>query len=199
MLKVDKRPLLSKLEQPSDEQLAVRVTAGERSALSLLVERHHGPLLGYLYRLTEGDRSLAEDLVQETFMRVLCQESYQPGRPFKPWLYAIATNLAHDHFRSPASRKSESTEDDTTPELRDESPSPEELTQVVDRKEVVMTAVRKLGWEYRTVLLLRYYQGLSLQEIAGAMNLPLGTVKSRLFTGTRRLRDLLSAMKDEVE
>jgi RNA polymerase sigma-70 factor, ECF subfamily len=199
MLKVDKRPLLPKLEQPSDEQLVLRVTAGERSALSLLVERHHGPLLGYLYRLTAGDRSLAEDLVQETFIRVLRQESYQPGRPFKPWLYAIATNLARDYFRSPASRKSASTEDDTLPELLDESPTPEDLIQAVDRKEIVMTAVRKLGWEYRAVLLLRYYQGLSLQEIAGAMNLPLGTVKSRLFAGTRRLRDLLSAMKEEVE
>ena len=61
-----------------------------------------------------------------------------------------------------------------------------------------MLALRQLGPEYRIVLLLRYYQGLSLQEISGALELPLGTVKSRLSVGTHRLRDLLVVMKEEV-
>ena len=105
--------------QLSDEQLASRATLGEQAAFSQLVERYHAPLLGYLYRVVYGDRPLAEDLVQETFVRFLRQKSYQTDRPFKPWLYAVATNLARDYFRSPVSRRVQSIEDETHQELRD--------------------------------------------------------------------------------
>src|SRR5215510_11271542 len=129
-------------EEPSDEELAIRCTKGERTALSQLVERYHDPLLGYLYRLTDGDHSLAEDLVQETFIRLLRQKSYQPDRPFKPWLYAIATNLARDYFRSPASRQTQSIEKDVFQlELSNASPNPEELAQAADHGNAVMFAV----------------------------------------------------------
>ena len=186
------------VQSTSDEQLASRVMAGDRSALAVLVERYYGPLLGYLYRLVDGDRPLAEDLVQETFVRLLRQDSYQPDRPFKPWLYAIATNLVRDHFRSPASRQTVSIEDEVQPELNDPSPDPEELAQAVEQGRWIMLTIRRLGPEYRTVLILRFYQGLSLQEIAETLSLPLGTVKSRLSVGTHRLRDLLISTTDEV-
>ncbi|MCC6804808.1 MAG: RNA polymerase sigma factor, partial [Anaerolineae bacterium] len=79
----------------SDEQLAQRLQSGDRSAMSALVERHYDALMGYLYRMTRGDRALAEDLAQETFLRALRGiGGYQHARPFKPWLYAIATNIA---------------------------------------------------------------------------------------------------------
>ncbi len=184
--------------QLSDEQLASRATLGEQAAFSQLVERYHGPLLGYLYRLVDEDRSLAEDLVQETFVRLLRQTSFKPSRPFKPWLYAIATNLARDYFRSPASRRIQSVEDETQLELRDVSPGPEDIAQVADRGRIVMWALQQLAPEYRIVLLLRYYQSLSLQEITVTLELPLGTVKSRLSVGTHRLRDLLVMKKEEV-
>lgn len=183
---------------PSDEHLALLATRGERSALSILVERYHAPLLGYLYRVVDGDRALAEDLVQETFVRLMKQASYQAGRPFKPWLYTIATNLARDHFRSPASRQIESIEAEGHRELPDPSHGPEAASQSADQGAVVAEAIRQLGPEYRTVLLLRYYQNLSLHEIAAVLNLPPGTVKSRLSVGTRRLRDLLTARKGEL-
>ena len=184
--------------QLSDEQLASRATFGEQAALSQLVERYHAPLLGYLYRLVDEDRSLAEDLVQETFVRLLRQTSFKSDRPFKPWLYAIATNLARDYFRSPASRRIQSIEDETQLELRDVSPGPEDIAQVADRGRIVMWALQQLSPEYRIVLLLRYYQSLSLQEISVTLELPLGTVKSRLSVGTHRLRDLLVMKKEEV-
>ncbi len=92
------------MHERSDEQVMAAVMAGDQAALAALVTRHHSPLLGYLSRLTGGDRPLAEDLVQETFLRVLRQGICQPDRPFKPWLYAIATNLARDHFKSAAMR-----------------------------------------------------------------------------------------------
>src|SRR5215510_8147671 len=90
------------MHERSDEQVMAAAVAGDQMAFATLVTRHHAPLLGYLYRLTGGDRPLAEDLVQETFLRVLRQRTCQAGHPFKPWLYAIATNLARDHFKSAA-------------------------------------------------------------------------------------------------
>ncbi len=86
--------------------------AGDQMALAVLVTRHHAPLLGYLYRLVGGDRQLSEDLVQETLLHVLRQRTYQAGRPFKPWLYMIATNLARDYFKSAVVRKSRRSDDE---------------------------------------------------------------------------------------
>ncbi len=110
----------------SNEELIEQVLNGDRSALAKLVERHHRPLLGYLFRMVGGNHPLAQDLVQETFIRVLKQRSYAAGRPFKPWLHAIATNLVRDHFRALRNRNSESLEGSTAQSVSDAAPSPEE-------------------------------------------------------------------------
>src|SRR5512138_2633429 len=89
-----------KSAMPADEELARREQQVRTSELAVLVQRHHSPLLGFLYRLTGGDRALAEDLTQEAFLRALRSiRQYQPTRRFKPWLYAIAVNVARDHFK----------------------------------------------------------------------------------------------------
>ena len=183
------------MEQLSDERLMAAVMAGEASALAALVERYHSPLIGYLYRLVGGDRPLAEDLCQETFLRLLRQQHYQPGRPFKPWLYAIATNQARDHFKSAAVRRRSQQGDDEAAlfQLEDTTPGPEALALAAEQGEEVAAALARLSEEYRVALLLRFYQGLSLQEIAEALQVPLGTVKSRLSVGAHRLRALLAA------
>jgi RNA polymerase sigma-70 factor (ECF subfamily) len=155
------------------------------------VERYHAPLLGYLYRLTDGNRPLAEDLVQETFIRLLRQDSYQTGRPFKPWLYSIATHLAYDHFKSSSARRIIHADEQVQSKWVDPAPGPEEQIQGDNRAEGITTALNQLGEEYRVTLLLRFYEGLSLKEIADVLQIPLGTVKSRLSVGTMRLRGLL--------
>ena len=178
----------------SDEQVMAAVLRGDRAALGVLVERHHGPVLGYLYRLT-GGRQLAEDLAQETFLALLRDRkaaTYSPERPFKPWLYAIATNLARDHFKSAAARHTADEPEEALLALHDDAPGPEERAVATEEGRRVAAALGRLGEEYRVAVLLRFYQGLSLQEIADALRIPLGTVKSRLSVGTRRLRDLLS-------
>lgn len=164
---------------------------GDRLALGRLVERHHSPLIGYLYRLTGGDRPLAEDLAQETFVRLLRGSPYQAGRPFKPWLYAIATNLARDHFKAAATRRSVAPVE--TPDTIDAAPGPEDLALAAEQGSEVALALRRLGPEYRAALLLRFYGDLSLLEIAATLEVPLGTVKSRLSVGCRRLRELLAS------
>jgi len=170
---------------------------GEQDALTTLVERHHRPLLGYLYRMLDGNRVLAEDFVQETFVRVLQQTSYQGGRPFKPWLYAIASNLVLDYFRSGHVHHAVFDEKvlDT---VYDPTPSPEERLLIAEEERVVRAALGQLGAEYRAVLILRFYNDMSLQEIADSLAIPLGTVKSRLSVGTRRLRQMLSVVKEAL-
>jgi RNA polymerase sigma-70 factor, ECF subfamily len=181
------------MDWPSDEQLLAAVLTGDMDALARLVERHQGPLTGYLDRLVGGDWALAQDLVQETFMRVLRQHNQRGDRPFKPWLYAIATNLARDHFKSAAVQRSTWMDGELETRLADADASPEERALASERAAKLSCAVNGLSVEYRAVLVLRFYNGLSLHEIADALDIPLGTVKSRLSVGLRRLRAVLMA------
>src|SRR5690349_20252143 len=90
---------------PTDEDLALDIRRGNVDSLRWLVERHHEPLLGYLYRMTGGARALAQDLLQDVLVRMLgAIGQYQHPRPFKPWLYTSATNLARDHYKRAETR-----------------------------------------------------------------------------------------------
>ena len=173
-----------------DEDLARALQRGDTRALTLLVERHHAPLLGYLYRLTGGDRPLAEDLVQETFLRVLRNiRQYHPAQRFKPWLYAIATNLARDHFKRADTRRTDPIQTDTLALPDPNQPEPTFLAH--DDARQVIAALAHLPALQRETVILRYYQDLSLAEIAETLNIPVGTVKSRISIGLQKLRELL--------
>jgi RNA polymerase sigma-70 factor, ECF subfamily len=189
------------LQERSDEQLMAAVQAGDQVALATLVTRHHALLLGYLYRLVGGDRQLSEDLVQETLLHMLRQRTYLADRPFKPWLYMVATNLARDYFKSAAVRQRwrGGDEEEVLLHLYDNEPSPEECALAAERGSEVRAALAQLGEEYRIVLLLRFYQGFSLQEIAQTLHIPLGTVKSRLSVGVHRLRAMLAPITKGVD
>ncbi len=189
------------MQARSDEQLMAAAMDGDQAALAALVTRHHIPLFGYLYRLVNGDRKLAEDLVQETLLHVLQERRYVPDRPFKPWLYTIATNLARDYFKSAAVRRRGHTcdEEHALQYLTDRAPGPEERALAAEQGSEVQAALTELGEEYRVVVLLRFYQGFSLQEIADTLKIPLGTVKSRLSVGVHRLRSLLAPVREGVD
>ncbi|MBC8100487.1 MAG: RNA polymerase sigma factor [Armatimonadetes bacterium] len=162
-------------------------------ALDVLVARFHGALMGYLYRLTHGDRPLAEDLAQETFVRVLRHiDQYQYPRSFKAWLYAIATHTARNHYASADQRYTHTTDwssDDDQP-LAGEPGLEANLIQD-EAAHAVAAALARLPDTQRIVILLTYYQGLRLQETADALGIPLGTVKSRLSNGIARLRAVM--------
>ena len=176
---------------PDDEQLACAIQQGDADALSLLVEKHYSPLMGYLYRMLGGNRPLAEDFAQETFLKM--QQSigqYQCPRPFKPWLYAIASNLARNHFRKADTRYTQE-EDDTMEQQVTNNPSPEEAAATADDHRQVIDVLMNLSVQHREVVVLRYYEEHSLSEIADALGIPVGTVKSRLSIGLKRLRVLM--------
>lgn len=173
---------------PDDEELLLNIQAGETDELALLVERHHSPLLGYLYRMTGGNRTLAEDMVQEAFLRVLKSiHTYTYPRPFKPWLYTIATNLVRDTFRAADSRTVNLIGTETL--FHRSGEHPEDALLASDEAREVAAALMRLPDHQREAVVMRYYQDLSLNEISEILDVPLGTVKSRLSLGIKRLRE----------
>lgn len=175
----------------SDEELARGIQQGRTGDLIGLVERHYDPLVGYFYRMTGGDRMLSEDMVQETFLRVLRGiHRYDYPRPFKPWLYAIATNLGRNYYKRADTRRTVLAEDD--PAQRDDQADPPENTLIAnDETQSLIAALDRLPEHQRQAIILRYCQELSLDEMADILNIPVGTVKSRLSIGLRRLRQVM--------
>ena len=174
----------------SDEYYALGLQQGRLDDLTALVERHYHPLVGYLYRLNGGDRELAEDLVQDTFFQVLrAIRQYRYPRPFKAWLYAIATNLARNHHKRAETRRSFPVDGRALAGLAKESD--EQAIADADEARRAAAMLAALPNHQREVIVLRYYEELALDEIAAVLRIPVGTVKSRLSLGLRRLRALM--------
>ncbi len=177
--------------EASDEDLVMCICEGNQAALALLVERHHAALMGYLCRFTGGDRTFAEDITQETFFKVLrACNSFNPHQRFKPWLYAIATNLMRDHSRRLETRQTEAWSNDLD-ELQQGGSSPENIVIHQEEQAQVAQAMMQLSETNRATLILRFYNDLSLQEIAQALGVPLGTVKSRLSNAIHQLNQIM--------
>ena len=164
--------------------------------LDRLIELYQHRLLRYLLFLT-GKREVAEDLFQETWMRVLLRGAQYNGKArFDTWLFTIARNLVIDLSRkrqmASLDEMSEAGEDERPFEVAIDGPSPfEQFATREDRAEVAEVLL-KLEPNYREVLVLRFHEELSLEEIAAVTRAPLSTVKSRLYRG-------LAALKPEVE
>ncbi len=122
----------------TDEALAHGVQQGRQDDLAALIERHHSSLTGYLYRLTDGSLLLTEDLVQETFVRMMRGiHRYTYPRRFKPWLYAIATNLARDHYKRLEVRRTEALD-----EAHHDQPAGNASLEVIAMAQAEVQAVR---------------------------------------------------------
>jgi RNA polymerase sigma-70 factor, ECF subfamily len=163
--------------------------------LDHLIELYQHRLLRYLLFLT-GKREIAEDLFQETWMRVLLRGAQYNGKArFDTWLFAIARNLVIDLSRkrtmASLDEMSEGGDDDRPYEIAMSGPSPLDQFQSRENCAEVSEVLLKLDSNYREVLVLRFYEGLSLDEIASVTRAPLSTVKSRLYRG-------LAALKPEM-
>lgn len=174
-------------EAAADEDLARRLFEGDDRAAKALLERYRRPLFGLLYRLT-GNAADAEELFQETFLRALrAGTRFDGSRRLKPWLYTIATNLARDR----ASRMRHK----ANPELRANEDLPgadgaDHEVQWIQRADVAR-ALAELPEAQRETVVLYYFEGLSEPELAEALGIPRGTVKSRLHHALRKMRDIL--------
>ncbi|MBT9258824.1 MAG: RNA polymerase sigma factor [Clostridiales bacterium] len=176
----------------TDEELMRALQAGDRAALAPLVRRYHRPLMAYYYRLS-GDYHLSQDLAQECFFRLVMRaRHYRYPEPLRPWLYRMATNIWRDHVKSAPYRHGRAA---LPLETAGTTAAPEPpLEEVVIRKVLAqdaLAALRRLPAPYAEVLALRFGQDLTVPEIAAVLDLPEGTIKSRIFYGLRRLRALM--------
>ncbi len=175
----------------ADEDLMREWQQGSAGALEALVQRHHAPLLAHLVRLT-GEVHLAEDLAQETFVRLVREaRTYRYPRPFKPWFYTIARHLARNHWQSAYHRHVEVDTNKASADRPGGDPDPADWFDRLERHEGMQAALGGLSFDQREALSLRFGQDLSIEETAVVIGVPTGTVKSRTFTALRRLRDRL--------
>lgn len=184
----------------SDEDLLVRFCRGETEAFGALLRRYERELYGYLRRYV-NDASLAEDVFQNTFLQLYLKSAqYEAGRPVRPWLYTIATHQAIDALRRNGRHQAVSLEQRrdqvSDGELRNllealetRGPGPLEVASEHERRERVRASVDRLPEFLRQVLLLAYYQGLKYREIADILDIPVGTVKSRLHAALVKLQE----------
>jgi RNA polymerase sigma-70 factor (ECF subfamily) len=190
----------------TDEQLLTDHLSGRPDAFDVLVRRYVPELYGFLARFVNNGAA-ADDLVQETFVQVhLAAASFDRDRAFKPWLYTIAANKARDYMRS-RGRRQELTLDGGSDE---DGPTAGQTVEAADaptgepaereeRKEAVRALVDQMPEHLRLVLLLGYFQQLPYAEIAEILDIPVGTVKSRLHAAVNHFAELWKKRPNESE
>lgn len=195
-----KAPTAAPLSEISDETLMNRYLAGESNAYEQLVRRYERELFSYLVRML-GDSNMAEDVFQNTFMTVhVKRHLFGVGRPFRPWLYTLATNQAIDamrrngrHARPSLDQRYDNAEGDAPATLMDMLASatgqPSEHAEQEEMARIIRSSVQSLPEHLKTTIVMCYYQGLKYKDIADALKIPVGTVKSRLHAAVLRLSE----------
>ena len=186
------------MTQRSDEELLADHLAGRDGAFDNLAQRYAHELFGFLSRFV-GNAAAAEDLVQEAFLQVhLAAASFDPARTFRPWLYTIAANKARDFLRSRGRRHELSLdaplgdEDGPSPAagLEGANESLAERSDADERAQEVRTQIERMPVHLREILVLGYYQQLPYAQIAEILDIPVGTVKSRLHAAVAHFAKL---------
>lgn len=202
--KRETRPLATDYSAQDDRALAAQAAQGREGAFREILRRYERPVFSLVYRMVR-DRGVAEDLSQEAFVRAFnAIDSYDATYKFSSWLFKIANNHTIDWLRkrkldtvsihgSPsASSPDEVSRTSITLESNEERPD----TYVESRElgGLIEDAIGRLRPEYRSVILLRHVEGYAYEEIAQAMDLPLGTVKTYLHRARNELKDLLTPL-----
>jgi len=175
----------------TDQEIVKLCLGGDADAYAALVERYGGRVYNIALRIT-NDRDAANDCAQEAFIRAYrALHQYDPTLPFGPWLYRITTNASLNHVQRWHARE---TPVDELPERSAEIDEGPEAT-AVRREEVaeVVAAMADLPAAYRAALTLRHMQQLSYQEVADALGIPLGTVKTHLHRARAALKVRIAA------
>jgi RNA polymerase sigma-70 factor (ECF subfamily) len=183
----------------SDEELMLECKKGDMSAFELLVRRYQDALVNYI-NYTINDYHRAEDIAQETFLRVFKNANrYEPKATFKSWLYTIATNLSRNEIRNRARRNTHFLEDmvgenedvDHSEFMIDTRYQPDILYEKKERQQLIRKTLKQLPENQRLALTLVTYQEFSYEEISDILNCSTGAVKSLIHRARQNMKKLL--------
>jgi RNA polymerase sigma-70 factor (ECF subfamily) len=178
-------------EPRGDRELVHAARAGDTLAFDNLFYRYRDGIYRLGFAITK-DPSAAEEIVVDTFARAhRALERLEPDDSLRPWLYRVAVNLSYN--RRPRKGVTFSPLDEGTEDIAAEAESPSEVAERAERRRVVLECVDGLGPKHKIVVVLHYLNGLNLAEIAEIVEVPVGTVKSRLHYALRKLRVQLSS------
>ena len=193
-----------KYGQLDDKELAALAADGRETAFRELLSRYERPVFSLVYRMVR-ERTLAEDLAQEAFIRAFnAIDTYKPRYKFSSWIFKIANNHTIDYLRKKkldtvsidGSPHAETPEEEAQTRLVVESQeeAPDRYVEARELGDQIEEAIGELRPEYRTVVLLRHVEGHTYDEIAEIMDLPLGTVKTYLHRARGELKELLAGV-----
>ncbi len=188
---------MSREMQPPDEDLVASILKGKRLLFEELVGRYQGRLVNYLYRMLRNEED-AHDLAQEVFVKIYgALDRFDPKYRFSTWLFRVAQNAAIDKIRKRRLKLVSLHRPDTGDgdsgewELEGQELTPYQEARNVERGTAIKQAIDGLPWEYQELISLRHYGELSYDEIAKMKEMPLGTVKNKLFRGRQMLKERL--------
>ena len=171
-----------------ETELMLRIKGGDRAAFEELFRLYEKPLTNYLYRLC-GNRARSEDLLQDAFLRLWkAAPTYEPSAKVSTYIFRIAHNL----FLNDAARRREKALESMEAETRSDPGSDLNRREVVSQ---VQRAIEELPDGEREVLLLSEYNGFKYAEISEILGIPVGTVKSRMFSAVQKLKEALKGLK----
>lgn len=188
---------LNNLSELTDGELLEKAIGGREDGFEELVRRYQRPITGYVYRMV-GNYDAALDVTQEVFIKVYnSMTRYSSEYKFSTWLYKISHNAAIDYLRRNSNHLQclETESADASGEayqrqFESKRPSPETERQQSEWREEIASVVKCLPMGYRELIVLRHTHDLSYDEIAEVTNLPLGTVKNRLFRAREMMREM---------
>lgn len=183
----------------TDEQLIARFQAGDENAYIELVNRYRNRLMTFVFRFV-GETEQAEDIVQDTLIKVYTHRHfYKEIAKFSTWIYTIAGNLSKTELRKRKRRKTSSISqmgiDDRDYEIPAIEPETDDVLQGEYTEQQIQRSIQSLPQHFRTVIILRDIQELSYEEISKIVDVPLGTVKSRINRARLQLQDQLKEFK----
>ena len=189
---MSKRP-----SQPSDEDLVASILDGQPELFADLVGRYQGRLVNYLHRMLRNQED-AHDLAQEVFVKIYgALDRFDPKYRFSTWLFRVAQNAAIDTIRKRRLKLVAIHRDDADGEggdweLPGDDPTPYQTSRNIERGAAIHQAIDELPYEYKELISMRHYAELSYDDIARLKDMPLGTVKNKLFRGRQMLKEKLA-------
>lgn len=192
------------LDDWTDEELMLAFQDDNEDAYLILVGRYKDKLMNFVYRFV-GSMDDAKDILQETFLRVYIKKDlYKTIAKFSTWVYTIAGNLAKSELRrrsrrgkvSLTQRGGKNKDEDYQIPLSDSGPLPDRTTDASMKYERVQQALLQLPPAFREAVIMRDIQELAYEEISAILDLPIGTVKSRINRGRNQLQELLKDIYD---